>query len=152
VSAIVAICDDPEVARFTRVPSPYGEQDARDFLAGTVVEELGFAIVSADDEDDVLGSIGLRDAGEDRVETGYLVGAHARGRGVAARALRLIADWALSEQGGMARIQLTTHPENAASQRTAERAGFRREGLLRSYMLIKGQRRDAIMFGRVRGD
>jgi RimJ/RimL family protein N-acetyltransferase len=152
VPAIVAICADPDVARFTRVPSPYTEQDAREFLAGTVLEELGFAIVAAADEDDVLGSIGLRDGGEDRAEVGYLVGAHARRRGVASRALRLLSDWALGEEGGMARVQLVTRPENVASQRTAERAGFRREGILRSYMLIKGERHDAIMFARVRGD
>jgi RimJ/RimL family protein N-acetyltransferase len=152
VPAIVAICDDPDVARFTRVPSPYTEQDARDFLAGTVVEELGFAIVSATDEDDVLGSIGIRDAGEERADIGYLVRAPARGRGVASRALRLLSDWALGDDGGMGRVQLVTRPDNVASQRTAERAGFRREGLLRAYMLVKGARHDAIMFSRVRGD
>jgi RimJ/RimL family protein N-acetyltransferase len=150
VPAIVAICDDPDVARFTRVPAPYTEQDARDFLAGTVVEELGFAIVSAEDEEDVLGSIGIRDAGDERAEVGYLVGARVRGRGVASRALQLLSDWALGEEGGMARVQLVTRPDNVASQRTAERAGFRREGLLRSYMLIKGERHDAIMFARLR--
>jgi RimJ/RimL family protein N-acetyltransferase len=152
VAAIVAICDDPEVARWTRVPSPYTEHDAREFLAGRVLEELSFAIVSANDEDEVLGSIGLRDAGDGRGEVGYLVRASERRGGVASRALRLLSDWALSDVGGMARVQLTTHPDNVASQRTAERAGFRREGLLRSYMLIKGERRDAIMFARVRGD
>jgi RimJ/RimL family protein N-acetyltransferase len=115
-----------------------------------VVEELGFAIVSAEDEEDVLGSIGIRDAGDERAEVGYLVGARVRGRGVASRALQLLSDWALGEEGGMARVQLVTRPDNVASQRTAERAGFRREGLLRSYMLIKGERHDAIMFARVR--
>jgi RimJ/RimL family protein N-acetyltransferase len=151
VPAIVAICDDPEVARFTRVPSPYTERDAREFLAGGVVEEMSFAIVAADDEDEVLGSIGLRDAGEKRGELGYLVAAGARGQGVASRAVRLLAAWALTE-ADLARVQLYTHVDNPASQRTAERAGFRREGVLRGYMLLKGRRHDAVIFGMTKED
>ncbi len=146
VAAIVAICDDPEVARFTRVPSPYTERDAREFLDGGVLEEMSFARVAADDEEEVLGSIGLRDAGEKRGELGYLVAAGARGRGVASRAVRLLAVWALTE-AGRARVQLYTHVDNPASQRAAEKAGFRREGVLRAYMLLKGERHDAVIFG-----
>ena len=147
VPAIVAICDDPEVARFTRVPSPYTERDAREFLDGGVLKEMSFAIVVTDDEgEEVLGSIGLRDAGEGRGELGYLVAAHARGRGVASRAVRLLAEWAVTE-GGRARVQLYTHVDNPASQRTAEKAGFRREGVLLAYMLLKGERHDAVIFG-----
>jgi ribosomal-protein-alanine N-acetyltransferase len=152
VPAIVAICDDPEVARFTRVPSPYTEQDARDFLAGRVMEaETSFAIVSADDSGEVLGSMGLRDAGEGRGEVGYLVAAPARGRGVATRALRLLSEWALRE-GGLARVQLYTRTDNPASQRVAQGAGFRREGVIRSHMLLRGERHDAVIFGLVPED
>lgn len=146
VPAVVRICQDPEIARFTRVPSPYTEEDAQDFLEHQDVEEMGFAIVGADEHDDVLGSIGLRDAGEGRGELGYLVAAHARRRGVASRAVRMLAKWALTDVG-LARVQLYTRVDNPASQRTAERAGFRREGVLRSYMLIKGERHDAVIFG-----
>ena len=146
--AIVAVCDDPEIARWTRVPSPYTEEDARAYLAGTVVEETGFAIVGAGDEDDVLGSIGVRDEDDGRAQVGYLVAARARRRGVASRALRLLSDWCLGE-GGMARVQLLTRVDNVASQRTAQRAGFTREGVLRAYMVVGDERHDAVMFGRV---
>lgn len=44
------------------------------------------------------------------------------------------------------RVQLTTDPLNVASQRVAEKVGFRREGILRSLHEIKGVRRDAVMF------
>ena len=152
IPAIVEMCDDPEVARFTRVPSPYSEQDAREFLAGEVMaHEMSFAIVSVDDEDDVLGSMGLHDAGEGRGQIGYLVAARARRRGVASRALRLLAEWALTE-AGLPRVQLFTRVDNVASQRVAERAGFRREGVLRSHMLLKGERHDAVIFGLVAED
>jgi hypothetical protein len=35
VPAIVAACQDPEIPRWTRVPSPYTEADARAFVAGS---------------------------------------------------------------------------------------------------------------------
>jgi RimJ/RimL family protein N-acetyltransferase len=149
--AIVEICSDPEAGRFTRVPSPYTDRDARKFLDGGVIEEMKFAIVSANDEDEVLGSIGLRDAGENRGEVGYLVAARARGRGVASAAVRLLAEWGLT-QAGLARVQLFTRVDNPASQRTAERAGFQREGILRAYMLLKGERHDAILYGLIPED
>jgi RimJ/RimL family protein N-acetyltransferase len=146
--AIVAICDDPEVARWTRVPSPYTEEDARAFLAGAVVEETGFAIVAAGDDEDVLGSIGVRDAGEGRAEIGYLVGARARRRGVATRAVRLLSDWCLGE-ARLGRVQIAVPLGNVASQATAERAGFRREGVLRGYLAATVGRDDAVIYGRV---
>ena len=47
------------------------------------------------------------------------------------------------------RLQVTTDPGNLASQGVAERAGFRREGLLRSYVEIKGRPRDRVMYSRL---
>ena len=45
------------------------------------------------------------------------------------RAVRLLCDWLFRE--GIGRLELRTHPDNEPSQRLAERAGFRREGLER---------------------
>jgi [ribosomal protein S5]-alanine N-acetyltransferase len=39
-----------------------------------------------------------------------------------------------------------TAPDNEASQRVAENAGFTREGLLRRYVEIKGERRDCVVY------
>jgi [ribosomal protein S5]-alanine N-acetyltransferase len=128
---LVAALQDPDIPRFTRIPSPYTEAHAREFFArGGAANETGFAIVSARDGK-LLGGIGLRDAGESRGEVGYWVRAEARGRGVMRRALRLVARWAFDELG-LVRLQLLTRPDNPASQRAAEGAGFRREGVLRS--------------------
>jgi RimJ/RimL family protein N-acetyltransferase len=59
--------------------------------------------------------------------------------------LRLVARWAIDELGA-GRVQLITAPDNVGSRRVAEKVGFRREGLLRSFVLIKGTRRDAVMY------
>ena len=77
--------------------------------------------------------------------------APARGRGVATAAVRLLADWMLREWRP-ARMQLTTSVDNPASQRVAERAGFRREGVLRAWAENRGRRVDLAMYSRLPGD
>ena len=50
------------------------------------------------------------------------------------------------EELGLARLQLGTLPGNTASERVAEKVGFRREGTLRSYLDQRGERRDVLMW------
>ncbi len=64
----------------------------------------------------------------------------------------LLSRWALAE-AGVLRLELTTHPENVASQRVAEKAGFVREGVLRSHMAYRdGRRRDSVLFSLLHSD
>jgi RimJ/RimL family protein N-acetyltransferase len=65
--------------------------------------------------------------------------------------VRLVSRWAFRDLG-LQRLQLTTDPDNAASQRVAERAGFTREGLLRAWLPTKDGRRDSVMFALLPGD
>jgi ribosomal-protein-alanine N-acetyltransferase len=67
---------------------------------------------------------------------------------VATGALVLLSRWSLATLP-LFRLQVTTDPANIASQAVAERAGFRREGLLRSYVEIKGRPMDRIMYSRL---
>jgi RimJ/RimL family protein N-acetyltransferase len=150
VSAIAACCQDPEIPRWTEVPSPYDEDDAREFIAKAeqarlAGEELSLAVTDAE-SGGLLGAIGMRLAStERRADVGYWVAASARGRGTAARAVRLLSRWAF-EALGVERVQVTTHPLNKASQRVALRAGFEREGLLPDYQLRKGVWEDRVVF------
>jgi RimJ/RimL family protein N-acetyltransferase len=137
-----AIGSDPDLDRWTRIPFPYTEDDAREFIAST--EESAFAILDRS-SGELLGGIGARTFDMAIVDIGYWVKADARGRGVATRALVLVARFAFDELGA-GRVQLTTELDNLASQRVAEKAGFSREGVLRSYLDFKGRRRDAVMF------
>jgi RimJ/RimL family protein N-acetyltransferase len=137
--AIAAACRDPEIARWTPVPVPYGESDARAFLrtrfdAIHAAAAAPFAIVAADGGE-LLGSVALnRPVWEHlRAEVGYWLAPGARGRGHATRGLRLISEWGFRALG-LERIDLLAATENAGSHRVAERAGFTREAVLRSYM------------------
>ena len=148
VPAIAAACQDPEIPRWTAVPSPYTEADARQWLESD--EEESFAVVDKA-SDELLGSIGVRYFDGGIGEVGYWVKREARGRGVATRALRLIARWALVDKG-LGRFQLRADVANEASQRVAEKAGFVREGVLRSALAFKGERRDVVMYSLVHDD
>jgi RimJ/RimL family protein N-acetyltransferase len=75
----------------------------------------------------------------------------ARGRGYGTRVQRLLVEhlFATTE---LDRIEASTDVENLAEQRALEKAGFRREGVLRGAQLRGGVRRDLVHYGLVRGD
>ena len=155
VPAIAAMMDEPEIARYTRAPSPYTERDALQWRALHPVmlrrnEALPLAIADAADTR-LLGSIELRFRPEGRGELGYLLAREARGRGVATRALRLFARWAFEWQG-LKRLEAHVQPDNVPSLALAERVGFRREGVMRSYSVMRGERVDLVLLAMLPGE
>jgi len=84
-------------------------------------------------------------------EVGCCLVPAARGCGIAAEALRLLTDWAFAKLE-LGRVQVFVAPENVAALGLAERAGFRREGVLRSYWEVDGARLDVVVLARVPGD
>ncbi len=73
----------------------------------------------------------------------------ARGRGLAAAALTALTSFAWTIEG-LHRIELYIEPWNTGSVKTAERAGFEREGLLRSHQEIGRRRRDMLLYAAIR--
>lgn len=151
VAAVAAACRDPEIARWTTVPNDYSQADARAFLLYRYDAMLAgvtapFAIVSATDR--LLGSIALLrlEWGHLRGEAGYWLAREARGQGHATRALRLVCRWG-ARALGLERISLFAATGNQASQRVAERAGFMREAVLRSYLRGKRGQQDMVGYG-----
>ena len=130
--ALEAACADPDIPRFTTVPATYSTSAAREWVARQDDNrESGESIVLAiteRGEECPLGTVGLGrlldSAGG--AELGYWLMPEARGRGLAARAARLLVDWGFAELR-LRRLELATRPENRASQRVAVRLGFRRE-------------------------
>ena len=139
--------NDPEIARFiVAMPSPFAQR-----WASSVDEELVIADAASGAS---FGVISLRVAERDPglAAVGYWLLPAARGRGAATVALGLVARWAFDALG-VERLELTTAPDNVASQRVAERAGFRREGVLRGLVATKDDgRRDNVMFSLLPAD
>jgi RimJ/RimL family protein N-acetyltransferase len=146
---------DPDVQRFTYVPSPWEEGHERAWLGGYEQAPEGtraaFAIVG-EESDAFLGFAALVRIDPDarEAEAGYIVSPRARGKGVAARALRHLTAWALGELA-LERVELRITPENVPSIRVAERCGFVLEGVLRSVYFKQGQRSDLAVYSRIRG-
>jgi RimJ/RimL family protein N-acetyltransferase len=144
---------DPSVQRFAwPSTSEYTQVDARDFFAfqeraRIEGEQLNFAFARPTGPAAVFGggSVYAIDRERARAAVGYWLAPEARGRGVATHATLLMARWAFAELG-TARLELTCGPDNEASQRVAQRCGFIREGVLRSHIPFKGQRRDTVIF------
>jgi RimJ/RimL family protein N-acetyltransferase len=125
-------CQDPEIQRWTTVPSPYTSEDAWFFVEICAVlwtqhDGAPFAVASPID-DQVLGSCGVVGLDEARRvgEVGYWVAPWARQRGVATDALDTLSAWAL-DQVGFSILELVIDPANVASVRAAEKANYRLE-------------------------
>ena len=155
---IVLAVADPEIPRWTRVPEPYLRRDAIGFLASQEPmrrrgEHLGLALVDPAEPWRVLGSLSLlRPHWEHgRIEIGWWMAAPARGRGLATAGATLLSRWALSALG-LARVDCFVDTENLPSQRVAERAGFVRDGVLRSWQEHRGERRSMASYGLLADD
>jgi RimJ/RimL family protein N-acetyltransferase len=147
--AVAEACQDPEIPRWIPlVPMRYSLDDAQEFLRGCLDsgdERHPFAIADAANGT-LVGAIDLRTNAMGVGHIGYWVAPEARGRGVATEALRRLCRYAIEELG-LGRLELVTDPDNRASQRVAEKAGFRREGVLRSALRHQdGRRADSVMF------
>ena len=81
----------------------------------------------------------------------YWVVPEARGRGLATRAVRLLARWCFDSLG-LARLQVFVEPDNAPSRRVAEACGFVEEGRLRSHTEHDGRRYDSLVYGLLPGE
>jgi RimJ/RimL family protein N-acetyltransferase len=149
-------CQDPEVTRFTGIPEPYTPDDAHDWIGKQADlrasgEGLHLAVTAAADGEP-LGSVGLQRIAWDqrRGEVGYWIAHWGRRRGAASSAVRLLAAHAFAI--GFDRIEVIPFVDNPASQRVAEKAGCRREGVLRSYFLARGVRHDCVMYSLLPGE
>ncbi len=157
IPVVVEACQDPEIHRWMPLPWPYTKKDAREWISShqdkrAEGESVVFAI-TAPGGGKPLGSVGLEEINWEhgRAIVGYWIAKQARRQGVATRAVRLLSEWALNDLGLM-RLSLLVFTGNTVSERVAESAGFKREGLMRSYFRVKNRKVDATMFSLVSVD
>lgn len=151
---VAMACDlatDPYVPLVGTLPAHADEEQARAYVerqVGRLAEGVGWSFCIADrGTGRALGQVGLwvRDQPPARASAGYAVAPSARGRGVAADALRAVTAFAWSGPG-MQRVELYVEPDNAASLATARAAGYREEGLLPRHREIGGTWRDMLLY------
>src|SRR3954471_24712612 len=148
VPAIYAACQDPDIQRWTTVPSPYLMEHAEHFALEYVPKSWAAgdaAVFGVTDlgSGELLAVVGLHfDRGRDDgiAEIGYWTAATARGRGVTTEAVAAVCAWGFATCG-VQRLEWYAEVGNAASRRVAEKVGFSIEGTLRQYLLRPGGER-----------
>lgn len=103
----------------------------------------------ADEQEPFVGIAFLMPWAKDVVELAYGVLPSARGRGIASRITRLAAEWALGD-GEFARVELRISESHAASQRVAEKTGFRFEERFATFVIGTGQTHVDLLYVRTR--
>jgi RimJ/RimL family protein N-acetyltransferase len=157
VPMAIELSADPYVPAIGSLPANATRRQAQDWIdrqLGRLAEGRGFSFAIAEaDTDRAVGGIGLWLIAlpYGRATVGYSVVQSARGRGIASAALIAVTSFAWTIPG-LHRIELYIEPWNAGSIGTAGRAGYQREGLLRSHQEIGGSRRDMLLYATIRGD
>jgi RimJ/RimL family protein N-acetyltransferase len=146
---------DELIPLITTVPSAYSDAEGiafieRQWARASTRQGYSFAIARTADGR-AVGQIGLWPHAQGRASLGYWVAKSARGQGIALAALRAVSFWGLSVVA-IPRLELYVEPWNVASWKTAERVGFKREGLLRSWQEVGAERRDMYMYSMLAGD
>ncbi len=147
---VCELVQDPEIPRWTTVPSPYSLADAERFVNefaatawrqlanGTYTTERGgpevvWGVRIGDDSPlaGLHGSIGLRSAGDGAVEIGWWLGAEARGLGLMRAAVARLVALAFSADAPFQATAVHWHAfiGNRASAVIAQRTGFRYTGI-----------------------
>lgn len=114
----------------------YGEREAAAFIAFTatgVTHEFAIEV-----DGDVVGACGLNtlDHSTRRANLGYWIATPVTGRGHVSQAVRALVDWAFAETA-FERLEIVVARGNIPSQRVAERAGARREGVLERRVWVR---------------
>ena len=155
-AALERALEDPGIVANTRVPEPVPPGFAPVWISR--YEEgrrdgsrEGFALEDGEGTFLGLGVVPVIDRETKTAELGYVVVPEARGRGVATQALRLLTEFAFEELG-MERLELMIAVHNEPSKIVAERAGYTREGVLRSAYFKQGRREDTELWSRLASD
>ena len=153
--AVFEACQDPDIQRWVPIPVPYLREHAHDLVRmaeeGWARASHGSLAIADASSDRLLGAIGLSPIDEHRASVGYWVAPAERGRGVAPDAVRLLGRWAL-RRFGLRRLVLYHFVGNDASGRVAQKVGFRREGILRAYAVVRSEPRDCVIYSLLASD
>jgi RimJ/RimL family protein N-acetyltransferase len=147
---------DPEIPQGTTVPATFTPAEGRAWIErqwGRLQKGEGLSLAIAEARSgEALGNINLlfrQQPGAAAI--GYWLVERVRGCGLGSRAVALLAHWALADTP-LERVEALVLQDNFASQRVLEKAGFRREGLLRSYLVIGDGRADALIYSLLPSD
>ena len=151
--ALQHIANNKSVAQNLRdaFPHPYTLDDAVTFLDNVRQGKMGIVYGMFLNSGELVGVISLtpgRDVNRYSAEVGYFVGEQYWNRGYATEALRLIGNFAQFRHG-LKRLYATVFDYNLASMRVLEKAGFKKEGIMKSSAVKDDKILDEHLYGLV---
>jgi len=152
VPALFAIFRDPEAMRYWSRPAMTDVAEAEALLRDIEIRAATGTLfewgIARREDDLVIGTCTLFRIEREhrRAELGYILRRDHWGRGLANEALTAIVDHAFGSLG-LHRLEADIDPRNAASIRSVERLGFKREGHLRERYFVAGEIQDSLIFG-----
>lgn len=121
-------------------------------------ERNGTLIIETIEDGTPIGTVGWRRVvvyGPSPTSDAFQIGIELipaeRGKGYGTEAQRLLADW-LFESTEINRVEASTDADNIAEQRSLEKAGYTREGMMRGAQFRGGAYHDLVYYSRLRTD
>ncbi len=148
-AALFAAYGDDEVCTYWSRPA-YASVDAtREAVAWEIENGMSWSILDGakGDASDAVGRVSLFPQREGVLEVGIILARAAWGRGFAKDALEAVVAHGFAS--GAHRVHADVDPDNVASLRLFERAGFVREGVLRKNWRTHLGLRDTVLLGRL---
>lgn len=133
IAALSRLVSDPLIARYTsQIRFPYAPLDARRFVEASALDPTphaaaNFLLVPRANPRLIAGGAGFGWETGGVPEIGYWIAAAYRGRGFAGEAVEALL-YRLFTGSPAEIVRAACYPDNAASRRVLERAGFRRSG------------------------
>ncbi|KAJ7980016.1 Acetyltransferase (GNAT) domain protein [Quillaja saponaria] len=138
---------DEKVTRFCTWEPYTSKEEGLNFIKDKVIPHPWFKVICL--EKKPIGAISVAaNSGSDicRGDLGYVLGSKYWGKGIATQAVKLVTKNIFVEWPHLERLEALVDVENVGSQRVLEKAGFKKEAVLRKYFLLKGKTRDMVMF------
>lgn len=128
------------------------EAEIQRTLAGEPTTPIRF-VIQRQESDSILATVGFHtiSAAFGTAEITYDVTPSQWGKGIAKAACRAATLWGF-EAKAWHRVQATTVLPNVRSQHVLEQCGFRREGLVRNFRLVRGLPTDYWLYSAIPGE
>jgi len=153
--ALKQFISDPEVTRTLMAYRPYTIAQELEFIERATKQDNDIVLgIATKSEDKLIGTTGLHriDWRDRRTEFGILIGAKDEwNKGYGTDATRTIVRYAF-ETLNLNRVGLRVYEHNPRAMRAYEKAGFRKEGVLRQEAFREGRYWDTIIMGVLRND
>ncbi|WP_333977659.1 GNAT family protein [Burkholderia cepacia] len=155
LDAWYAYLSNPDVFRHTswNLRAPDDLLPLFDTIESTDPDSIRRLAVIDDASGALAGTIGLHtvSTANRSAEIAYDLAPSHWGRGVASALCAAVTAWAFAD-GGFMRMQGVVLTGNAGSARVLQKCGYRYEGLLRAYRMVRGTPGDFAMYARLATD